>query len=144
MAHAREEKVTRRLMRCFGGHDAASVRKIIPEIRRGNWPAPFRDCRSLILSETVASPMDFAAELLEPPGPVETAQAKERDHLERLRSSLANLQRIAGDVPRDSSVPQELRDRMASALEDLAVDLDGERQAFEDLMEAAESAASLW
>jgi hypothetical protein len=48
------------------------------------------------------------------------------------------------DIPREPGIPEPLRDRLAGALEDLAVDVDAERNAFRALVEAADEHASLF
>lgn len=141
-----EQRIQSRLRRCFGGSDAAAIRRLLPEVRRGIVPAPLRACRGTLMSELVVTPMEFSASLAEPPESAESAKVRERDKLERLRGSLAQLQRVIEDLPSDGRTPisDDQRDRLASALEDVAVDVDSERRGLQDLVRAAESGASLW
>lgn len=141
-AHAR--KIEQRLTRCFGGADGAAVRRAIPAVRGGSLPAPLRTCRGPVLTELAASPMDFAADLLEAPGAAENARTRERDQLERLRGSLAQLERALAPVGTDGAVPEDRRGTLVTALEDVAVDVDAERTSLGDLLRAAEEAASIW
>ena len=137
-------KIEAPLSRCFGGADGASIRRHVPEVRRGRLLPPFRDCQGGTLTEIVVAPMTFVPSLANPPSTAESAKVRERDLLERLRASLQNLQRAAQGAPRDRPLPDDQRDRIASALEDVAVDVDAERTGLNDLIRAADEAASLF
>jgi hypothetical protein len=137
----RAQKLEQPLTACFGGTDGAAIRRLIPPIRDGRWPAPFATCRGSVLTEVLTAPMALAADLRGAPEAAERAKNRERGHLDRIRTSLQRLQTLS-DFERGEIVPEIARDRIANALEDLAVEVDAERTAYQALVESANEAAS--
>jgi hypothetical protein len=142
-AHA--QKIERRFAHCFGGRgDADAIRLVVADARQGRWSASFHTCAGPRFGEVIAAPLDFLVDVVSPPGPAESAQARERGRLERLRGALQTVERATSDLDRSQPVPDAARDRVATALEDLAIETQNEYQSMEDLANAAESSASWW
>jgi hypothetical protein len=137
-------KISERLRRCFGADDPEGIRRLLPEIRRGNFPASVRGCSGRVYSDLIASPGDFARSLRNPPSWASSAQVRERNKLERLGGSLIQFERATGSIDRNAPIPDGARDRVLTALEDVAVDVDAEQSSFSDLMNTTENGASWW
>lgn len=140
-AHA--QKIDRRLNGCFGGHDPDAIRRVVRDVRTGSWGA-MRECGGPRYTEVIAAPLDFLTDIRNPPGSADDAQARARGRLERLRGALQAVERAAGQNDRTQPVPEEARDRLATTLEDLAIEVQAERQSMEDLANVVEAAASWW
>lgn len=145
MEAAHATKIEQRLARCFGGNgDADAVRAVVNDVRRGNWGARFRECAGVRFAEVIAAPLDFLHDTADPPAAAEDAHSRERGRLERLRGALEHLERSNNGLDRAQPVPEDARDRLATALEDVAVEVQNEHQSMEDLANVADSAASWW
>jgi hypothetical protein len=140
-AHA--QKIERRFASCLGGSDADAVRRLVRDVRQGQW-GPLQACAGSRYSELIASPLDFLTDIRNPPGGAEDAQARERGRLERLRGAITAVERATGDLDRHQPIPEASRDRLATSLEDLAIELQAEHQSMEDLANVVESSASWW
>ncbi len=136
-----ERKITRRFERCFGGATADAIRHVSSEVRAGRMPSAFATCRGAVLTELVVSPMDFAGDLLRPPGGDGPTRTRERDRLESLGTALAQLQRLVDMLPAQGAPSVESRERLATAIEDLAVDVDNESRSFQEFARAVENSA---
>ncbi len=138
------QKIEARLTRCFGGSNGEAIRAVMNEVRRGTWAVPYRSCVGSRYTELIAAPMDFLSDISGQPTGADDAQTRERGRLERLRGSLQALERAASGLERMQPVPEDARDRVATALEDVAIEVNNERQSMEDLANVAEGAASWW
>jgi len=138
------DRFEQRFVRCFGGADAESLRRVEADIRAGRWRAPFQACTGPTLTETVIAPLDVITGLADPPGGIDAARARERISLDRLRGTLTQLERVTYGLDRSHPVPEATRDALATALEDVAVEVQNERRTLTDLVDAAESAARWW
>lgn len=137
-------KIDARLTHCFGGSSGDAIRAIMNDVRRGAWAAPYRSCIGPAYTELIAAPMDFLSDISGEPAAAHDAQTRERGRLERLRGSLQALERAVGGLERTQPVPESARDRVATALEDVAIEVGNEHQSMEDLANAAEDTASAW
>ena len=54
------------------------------------------------------------------------------------------LQRVLEGLDRSQTIPDDQRDRIVTALEDVAVDVDAERTAFQSMVQAAENDARIF
>jgi hypothetical protein len=131
------------LARCFGAADGAAIRRAIPDVRRGSYPAGLRHCAGPALTELVQQPITFSHSLENSPPGVDDARQRERSTLSQLSSSLGRLQLVAGDIAVGGAIPETSRDGIAGALEDIAVYTDQEKSTFSDLLQAAQDAGSV-
>lgn len=138
-AYAR--KLEARLQRCFGASDAAGIRRSLEAVRGGRLPAPLDACRGPILSETLAAPFDFSADLLGPPPAAEHAQTQLRDALSNLGGSMRRYERVARGFE-GSAVPEAQRAPLADALDDVANYTTQVANAVNDLRRVSENAAA--
>ncbi|MEI8259318.1 MAG: hypothetical protein WCJ30_26925 [Deltaproteobacteria bacterium] len=138
------QKVEARLSRCFGGSTGDAIRAVMNEARHGAWATSYRHCVGPTYTELIAAPMDFLSDITAPPGNADDAQARERGRLERLRGSLQALERATSGLDRGQPVPEEARDRVATALEDVAIKVNNEHQSMEDLTNVVEAASTWW
>lgn len=137
------QRVEGSIQRCFGASDGASLRRALPDIRRGTLPAQLRNCRGSALTEATASPLAFASSLGPPPGYAENQKLRVIDAVERLRASETAYDRAVSQVTSDGTVvPEAVRDPLASALDQVATDVDGVRNAMRDLGVVVEDNAS--
>jgi hypothetical protein len=140
-AHA--QKIERRFASCLGGADADAIRRIVRDVRQGQW-GRLGTCVGPRFTELIAAPLDFLTDIRNPPGGAEDAQARERGRLERLRGAVLAVERAAVDLDRHQPIPEASRDRLATTLEDLAIELQAERQSMENLTTLVEGTASWW
>ncbi|MDP3279412.1 MAG: hypothetical protein Q8Q09_29750 [Deltaproteobacteria bacterium] len=131
------------LVRCFGGTSAGVVRAKLPEIRGGTVPPPMRTCRGTSLSEVIAQSSALESELSAPPAYAENARNRLRDSYERLNVSLRTWERSTiGATVENPAIPEGSRDRVASALDELATEIDAVQNALRDLHGVVEENAS--
>jgi hypothetical protein len=138
------QRVQTAFQRCFGATDGTALRAGLPLIRRGTFPPQLRACRGASLTEATAMPLAFASGLGPAPGYAENQKLRVIDAVERFRTSITSYERAvdalgAGD---GTTVPDAARDGLASALDQLATDMDGIRNAMRDLGVVVEDNAS--
>lgn len=137
------ERVSARLIRCFGGDTATQIRTHLTEVRRGTLPTALQSCRGAVLTELVASPLVAAGELGTAPGYAENARRRAWDAYSRLQASLRAYERALNAVAEGQSfIPEAARDALASAIDDVAADADSVRNAIHDIRIVVEENAS--
>lgn len=139
-----QRKITARLTRCLSSATAQGLRRVAADIRRGTSLGPLDRCRGPLLSEVTVAPMDFGGDLRRPPGAVDQARARMRDRLDALQASLTGLQRAVDAAPNQAPYSESVREAVATALEDVAVDVDNEQRAYTELVQAVRGSVHLF
>lgn len=130
------------LRRCFGSTDAADIRRVADAVRSGSVPRPFSECHRGPMAELLVAPNSFIESIQNPPIEVYRLRERERSSLMRLTASARMLEQ---DVSHAAGRPTaEQREPLAAKIEDLAVAVQHERAAFDDLVRTARDAASLF
>ena len=130
------------LRRCFGSTDSAEIRRVADAVRGGTLPRPFNECHRGPMAELLVAPNSFIESIQNPPLEVYRLRERERSSLMRLTASARLLEQ---DVSHAAGNPSaERREPLASKLEELAVAVQQERSAFDDLVRAARDAATLF
>lgn len=130
------------LRRCFGTISPADIRRVADGVRAGSLSRPFTDCHRGPMAELLVAPNSFIESIQNPPIEVYRLRERERSSLMRVTASARLLEQ---DVSHAAGHPTpEQREPLASKLEDLAVSVQQERSAFDDLVRAARDAASLF
>lgn len=139
-AHARE--VDTALTRCFGTTTGTGVRALARQVREGRAGAPFTRCHHGPIAELLVAPNAFVSAIQNTPLEIYRVRERERVALQRLMSSFRLLEPAVSAGGANPTAAQ--REVIASKLEELAPDLDHERQAFEDLVSVARDQAGMF
>jgi hypothetical protein len=130
------------LRRCFGSTSPAEIRRVADGVRAGNIARPFSECHRGPMAELLVAPNSFIQSIQNPPIEVYRLRERERSALMRVTASARLLEQ---DVSHAAGSPSaEQREPLASKLEDLAVSVQHERDAFDDLVRAARDAVSIF
>ena len=128
------------LRRCFGGTDAADIRRVADAVRGGNLPRPFSECHRGPMAELLIAPNSFVESIQNPPTEVYALRDRERAALQRVTANARSLEQDVSHAAWHPTAAQ--REPLATRLEDLAVSIQHEHDAFGDLVSAARDAAS--
>lgn len=130
------------LRRCFGSTASADIRRVADAVRGGTLPRPFSECHRGPMAELLVAPNSFIESIQNPPLEVYRLRERERSSLMRLTASARLLEQ---DVSHAAGHPAaDRREPMASKIEDLAVSVQHEREAFDDLVRAARDAVTIF
>lgn len=130
------------LRRCFGTTASADIRRIADGVRAGNLARPFSECHRGPMAELLVAPNSFIQSIQNPPIEVYRLRERERSALMRLTAGARALEQ---DVSHAAGHPTaEQREPMAAKVEELAIAVQHERAAFDDLVSAARDAATFF
>lgn len=128
------------LRRCFGGVNASDLRRVADGVRGGSVSSPFTECHRGPMAELLVAPNSFIESIQNPPIEVYRLRERERSALMRVT---ATARRLEQDVAHAAGHPTaEQREPLASKIEDLAIAVQQEREAHDDLVRAARDAAT--
>mgnify|MGYP001001609141 CR=1 FL=1 len=135
--HARE--LEQPLARCLGTLTGEGVRRLAAQVQRGDAPAPFKDCHRGHITELLIAPNAFVSSMQHTPLEVYNVRERERVALQRLSTSIRQLEHAVTGGGASPTAAQ--RQEIARKLEDLAPDVEQERNTFADLIAAARDQA---
>lgn len=143
MRAERNTRLVAHLNRCFTSLDGAAVRVHLPAVRSGTLPPGLRRCRGGPLTEGGMGAADMLGAIHNVPLSAESARSREVDALRHLRASIERTNQTLARLPEDNSIPVDVRETLATQLDEVATNLDTEHRNFEDMLRTAEDGVSL-